>query len=534
MWSVGARVEVQWADGYQSVEDAPPVEAVGMTAEDEPLQLAGHDEPWAARAAETAGAAEVAASDQEEVTASASNSRKRARVTFEQHNIAMPLPTCTKAFDLGAFGTVLAQAAPATVRWQEAAAAARQRAIQQGQPTLLLLGDAFRLPNRTWKGYAHGSSPCVLDGFVEKFAWDDGPGPAYIVRTVEDGWHYPFPPDKLAEHAAVTPPAVLEEEEEMDYDEEEEMGNEGYEDEYEARVEPDAVAYDAAEPDGEDVAADQSHAALVSESHGIRLHLSRKSLTGYKGVHRRGLHRYRSQITTGGSDIINLGMYDTAVEAAVAYARAAPSPPKALPEVTEVDGIRLHLSSKCTSGYMGVYLRSSGRYEVKIWLGGKGGKWHQLGTYDTAVEGALAYARAAQSHKPEEEDDDVERGPKSDQAKLVAMKSATFGLLPPLATLPLRPPSCFLETDVFKRRAFLEVERLGVGAWVTAKPHISSYLKCPQVYESNGSLGKVARHSRIVFRAQRHGETRLAYQWEWRNHILDELSANFQHTVVHS
>ena len=208
MWSVGARVEVQWADGYQSVEDAPPVEAVGMTAEDEPLQLAGHDEPWAARAAETAGAAEVAASDQEEVTASASNSRKRARVTFEQHNIAMPLPTCTKAFDLGEFGTVLAQAAPATVRWQEAAAAARQRAIQQGQPTLLLLGDAFRLPNRTWRGYAHGSSPCVLDGYVEKFAWDDGPGPAYIVRTVEDGWHYPFPPDKLAEHAAITPPAM--------------------------------------------------------------------------------------------------------------------------------------------------------------------------------------------------------------------------------------------------------------------------------------------------------------------------------------
>ena len=322
-------------------------------------------------------------------------------------------------------------------------------------------------------------------------------------------------------------------EEEMDY-EEEEMEEEEYEYEDKARVEPDAeVAYDAAEPDGEDVAADQSHAALVSESHGIRLHLSRKSPTGYKGVYRHGLLRYRSQITTGGSDI-HLGMYGTAVEAAVAYARAAPSPPKALPEVTEVDGIRLHLASKCTSGYMGVRLRPSGRYEVKIWLGGKGGKMHTLGTYDTAVEGALAYARAAQSHEHEEEDDDVERGPKSDQAKLNAMKSATFGLLPPLATLPLRPPSCFLETDVFKRRAFLEVERLGVGARVTANGHISSYLKCPQVYESNGSLGNVARHSRIVFRAQRHGETRLAYQWEWRNHILDELSANFQHYVIHS
>jgi hypothetical protein len=139
---------------------------------------------------------------------SASNSRKRARVTVGQHNIAMPLPTYTKAFDLGGFGTVLAQAAPATVRWQEEAAAARQRVIQQGEPTPLLLGDAFRLPNSLWKGYDHGSSPCVLDGFVEKFAWDDGAGPAYIVRTVEDGWHYPFPPDKLAEHAAVTPPAM--------------------------------------------------------------------------------------------------------------------------------------------------------------------------------------------------------------------------------------------------------------------------------------------------------------------------------------
>ena len=77
---------------------------------------------------------------------SASNSRKRARVTVGQHNIAMPLPTYTKAFDLGGFGTVLAQAAPATVRWQEAAAAARQRAIQQGQPTLLLL-DALCIQN---------------------------------------------------------------------------------------------------------------------------------------------------------------------------------------------------------------------------------------------------------------------------------------------------------------------------------------------------------------------------------------------------
>ena len=58
---------------------------------------------------------------------------------------------------------------------------------------------------------------------------------------------------------------------------------------------------------------------------------------------------------------------------------------------TEAEGLRLHLSSSSSSGYKGVNKQASGRFEAKHRVGGK---VVYLGTFGTAVEAAVAYARA--------------------------------------------------------------------------------------------------------------------------------------------
>jgi len=89
------------------------------------------------------------------------------------------------------------------------------------------------------------------------------------------------------------------------------------------------------------------------------------------------------------------------VEAAVAYARAVgeyqpPAPPAV---ATEAEGLRLHLSSSSSTGYKGVGKLPSGRYQAQH---GEGGREY-LGTFDTAVEAAVAYARAVgESEGPQE------------------------------------------------------------------------------------------------------------------------------------
>jgi len=82
-----------------------------------------------------------------------------------------------------------------------------------------------------------------------------------------------------------------------------------------------------------------------------------------------------------------LGTFDTAVEAAVAYARAGGEAPAV---VADAGGVRLHLSSRNPTGYRGV-TKDCGRFRVEIKLNGR--RVH-LGTFDTAVEAAVAFARA--------------------------------------------------------------------------------------------------------------------------------------------
>ncbi|EOD25145.1 hypothetical protein EMIHUDRAFT_206274 [Emiliania huxleyi CCMP1516] len=133
-------------------------------------------------------------------------------------------------------------------------------------------------------------------------------------------------------------------------------------------------------------------AAVAAEAEGLRLHLSSSSSTGYKGVSRER-SRFRAQHHVDGKDVY-LGSFDTAVEAAVAYARAVGEyQPPAQPPPTvaaEAEGLRLHLSTSSRTGYKNVS-RERSRFRAQHHVDGKD---VYLGSFDTAVEAAVAYARA--------------------------------------------------------------------------------------------------------------------------------------------
>ena len=62
---------------------------------------------------------------------------------------------------------------------------------------------------------------------------------------------------------------------------------------------------------------------IVTEAGGMQLHLSRKSQTGYLGVYP-DKNRFKAQYGSGsGGTMVHLGNFETAVEAAVAYAKHA-------------------------------------------------------------------------------------------------------------------------------------------------------------------------------------------------------------------
>ena len=152
---------------------------------------------------------------------------------------------------------------------------------------------------------------------------------------------------------------------------------------------------------------------VVTEAEGFLLHLSDKTNSGYKGVSRTDSGRFRAELTmrTGKQrKTLGLGRFDTAVEAAVAYARAAASSessassePFALGEgpalcpahladvVLEAEGWHLHLSSKSSTGYKGVY-HCKGRFKAEVRDRDQRGM-HRIGLFDSAVEAAIAFAR---------------------------------------------------------------------------------------------------------------------------------------------
>ena len=143
---------------------------------------------------------------------------------------------------------------------------------------------------------------------------------------------------------------------------------------------------------------------LVSEAEGLQLHMATRnnSSSGYCGVSTRACGRFEAR---HGKERLYLGLFDTAVEAAVAYARHAKSQEEGddgngqdeeeaqdeeeLP--TEAGGFQLKLSVRSNSGYSGVYEREPGRFEASYFVDSKR---TCLGVYDIAVQAAVAVARA--------------------------------------------------------------------------------------------------------------------------------------------
>ena len=148
----------------------------------------------------------------------------------------------------------------------------------------------------------------------------------------------------------------------------------------------------------------QAEESVVSEFAGIKLHLSTRSLTGYTGIflnHANAAKPFSAQLTSSEQA---LGCFSTALEAAMAYAMhvatekievaaaAEEEENKGASEgeeqdvVSEVDGAKLHLSSKSASGYLGVSSNGAN-------FSARHARHQYLGTYPTAVEAAVAYAK---------------------------------------------------------------------------------------------------------------------------------------------
>ena len=168
----------------------------------------------------------------------------------------------------------------------------------------------------------------------------------------------------------------------------------------------------AAERAAEAEAAERAAPALA-EAEGLCLHLSSSNGTGYKGVFKdtsKPTVRFRAGHSVAGKTV-SLGSFGTAVEAAVAYARSvageAPEPQaRALcpTVVAEAEGLQLHLSDKTSTGYMGVR-DETGRFRAE--------RSHvHLGYFDTALEAAVAYARAVGQEKAEASRGGKKRGGK--------------------------------------------------------------------------------------------------------------------------
>ena len=126
--------------------------------------------------------------------------------------------------------------------------------------------------------------------------------------------------------------------------------------------------------------------AVIPVAMGLRLHLSSTSATGYRGISwEPTTRRHRAQRTHRGA-IIMLGWFDTAVEGAVAYARAvgeALEPPEGRLAVAE--GLRLHLSRTNSTGYKGVYEDAHGTFQAQLRSSSMGGA--SCGSHHDAVSG---------------------------------------------------------------------------------------------------------------------------------------------------
>ena len=152
----------------------------------------------------------------------------------------------------------------------------------------------------------------------------------------------------------------------------------------------------------------------VKEADGYKLFVSDKNPTGYMGVFQQQNGRFEAKRKVGGK-YVYIGTYDTAVEAAVAYAKHAAkdgvypdenqgvAPPWLAAALEQAkDGSVLEEAGATNSSSpirirpaTWACTRSGGRFQAMRMAGGK---QVFIGTYDTAVEAAVAYAKHAAAH----------------------------------------------------------------------------------------------------------------------------------------
>ena len=189
-----------------------------------------------------------------------------------------------------------------------------------------------------------------------------------------------------------------------------------------------AVAYarHVGPPQVEASTSSESVAPVVSYAEGLQLYLSPSNATGYQSVTKVG---GRFSLVCKG---VHLGMFATAVEAAVAYARHVGPPPQVA--VSEAEGLKLHLSVKSSTGYRGVTL-NGGRFHAKA-----GSKQIHLGCFATAVEAAVAYARyfgpssiTVDAEDVEVDDDGMDEAVEEEAGSSSAAVSSPAPSAPPIA-----------------------------------------------------------------------------------------------------
>ena len=193
----------------------------------------------------------------------------------------------------------------------------------------------------------------------------------------------------------------------------------------------------------EDESEEEEAGAVVKEAQGLKLHLSNRGTTGYYGVTRSSAASQAKPFQAGLWRGGHLGVYATAVEAAVAVAQYLSAGTtekeegegsgekteekggeelgeeeeeevvvveKAGVAVKEAKGLKLHLSSQSRSGYLGVYMPhhqagSSKPFHAAI---NRGDQSVSLGNHATAVEAAVAVARYLRDSARDEDGSDEE------------------------------------------------------------------------------------------------------------------------------
>ena len=177
---------------------------------------------------------------------------------------------------------------------------------------------------------------------------------------------------------------------------------------------PEARAAAAAPPAPPPLTAEE--ALRQAETEGLTLVRSESSNSGYKCVtcYNGKSHKsspYQAKVWRGGKEV-HLGHFVTREEAALCYARntarkpeAQAAPPEPPPPLTpeeavrqaEAEGLTLLKSESSSTGYKGVTIDRVKKSKPYKALVQRGGKTVHLGSFATAEEAALCYARASEA-----------------------------------------------------------------------------------------------------------------------------------------